>query len=388
MHPFPPPRIDLYALFILLGAVQGYFLSYFFLTNAEGSNRQNRFLGFLLLGIAIVMTDVWLGYTNYMFHVLWLVDSTEPINLTLAPLSYLYIKTGIRKRFNKKDVWHFLPAAVYFLYLCVLIYPQDLNFKYNANIGSFHPEMAYVDDQRYGADWMFFPKWHITDLTFISLTSYCIGTYVILRDAYAVSGLTLFTRQTSPLNWYRKIFADLFILVIIFVAVRYTFPHDLGDHLISAALALTTYITSMYVFRQSGFFLEHEPEKTVKKYEKSSLSDELRMGTLAKLEQVMASEKPHLDSGFSLPGLAQRLGISVHNLSQILNEELRQTFFDFLAAHRVAEAQRLLASEDQQHIKIEEIAQMVGYNSKSAFNTSFRKITGLTPSEYRRQHTK
>jgi AraC-like DNA-binding protein len=53
----------------------------------------------------------------------------------------------------------------------------------------------------------------------------------------------------------------------------------------------------------------------------------------------------------------------------------------------VQEAQALLTSKNQQHLKIEEIAEMVGYNSKSAFNAAFKKITGQTPSQYRKQHT-
>jgi AraC-like DNA-binding protein len=73
-------------------------------------------------------------------------------------------------------------------------------------------------------------------------------------------------------------------------------------------------------------------------------------------------------------------------LSQILNEELKQSFFDFLGGYRIREAQRLLADEGKAYIKIEEIGQMVGYNSKSAFNTAFRKITGSTPSEYRKKN--
>ncbi len=99
----------------------------------------------------------------------------------------------------------------------------------------------------------------------------------------------------------------------------------------------------------------------------------------------MSTEKPFLNASFSLPGLAKRLAVSPHHLSQILNEKLGQSFFDYTAIYRIKEAQQLLVSPEHAHIKIEEIAEMVGYNSKSAFNTSFKKIVGQTPSQFRVQ---
>lgn len=97
----------------------------------------------------------------------------------------------------------------------------------------------------------------------------------------------------------------------------------------------------------------------------------------------MHNEKPFLSASFSLPLLAKKLGISQHHLSQILNESLGQSFFDFTAQHRVEEAKLLLKNKEIAHLKIEEIAEMVGYNSKSAFNTAFKKNAGMTPSEFK-----
>ena len=99
----------------------------------------------------------------------------------------------------------------------------------------------------------------------------------------------------------------------------------------------------------------------------------------------MQEEKLYLKEDFSLPSLAKKLGVSPHHLSQILNESLGQSFFDYAAQWRIVEAKKLLVSSESQHIKIEEIAEMVGYNSKSAFNTAFKKIVGQTPSQYRKE---
>lgn len=383
----PPIRTDLFAIFILLGAIQGIFLCYFFIVNSKGKQFPNLFLGLLLLSMSLIMTDVWLGYTNYMFRLPELVDFTEPVNLLLAPFTFIYIKASINQQFKKNDLFHFAPSLLYFIYMCILIYPQSNEYKYNNNLGAFHPEMHRIAADVYGERWMFFLKRHLTDMTFISILFYDIATFIFLNNAFKKQGLSFFTREKTSLSWYRKLHLQLLILVIVFFIVRLTFPHDLGDHLIAAFISLIIYTISFSVFSKSMFF--HETNvKTIKKYEKSSLTPELQNNTLKKLEEVMTAEKPFLDPGFSLPVMAKRLGISTHHLSQILNEELGQSFFDFLAAYRIAEAQKLLTSEENNYIKIEEIAQMVGYNSKSAFNTAFRKITGSTPSEFKKQSIK
>ncbi|GAB2763102.1 hypothetical protein GCM10027275_00110 [Rhabdobacter roseus] len=375
---FPPIRIDFFALFIVLGVVQGVFLAYFFLSQSKGAQFPNRFLGGLLLCMSVVSSDIWLGYTNYMFRVLWLVDATEPLNFLLAALPYLYLKTSLTGRFTRRDGWHFLPALLYFVYMCVLIYPQSLAYKYNANIGSFHPELPYIDAHTYGQHWMFFPKHHITTFTFFSMVTY-VG----------LSGWVLYKAdREQQLSWHWRFFFHFLSILVVYTATRLSFPSDLGDHLVAAHMGLVIYATSVGVVRQSSIFQKISwEEKVPRKYEKSSLTPELQDQVLRKLKKVMEEEKPYLDEGFSLPALARRLSVSTHHLSQIINEELGQHFFDLLAHYRIGEAQKLLTDPESTHLKIEEIAQRVGYNSKSAFNTAFRKVTGQTPSGYRKQAT-
>ncbi len=381
----PPIRTDLFSLFMLLGCVQGLILAYVFLSHAKSSNRSNLFLGILILAMSVIISDVWLGYTNYMFRVLWLVDFSEPLNLLMAPAAFLYTKTGVNQRVSRRAWMHFIPSMVYLAYMCLLIYPQSLAFKYNANIGSFHPELERIGAATYGNEWMFYPKWHINDLTLASMVIYSAAGFWFLIRAFRERGISFFTGEKSSLSWFRDMSLQLTFLILVFFVVRTSFPHDLGDHIIAAFISLIIYIISFTVLRRSLFFHEQN-ERATRKYEKSSLTQEIQSATLGKLEAVMLAERPFLDPGFSLPALSKRLGVSTHHLSQILNEELKQSFFDFLGAYRIQEAQRLLADEGNAYIKIEEIGQMVGYNSKSAFNTAFRKITGSTPSEYRKKH--
>ena len=100
--------------------------------------------------------------------------------------------------------------------------------------------------------------------------------------------------------------------------------------------------------------------------------------------QQMKVEKYFKRSTASLSGLAKALHESTHHVSQVINEKLNQSFFEMLASYRIDEAKTILKTELGKKLTIEEIAEQVGYNSKSAFNTAFKKITSQTPSEYQK----
>jgi YesN/AraC family two-component response regulator len=97
----------------------------------------------------------------------------------------------------------------------------------------------------------------------------------------------------------------------------------------------------------------------------------------------MENDKYFLSSTASLSGLAKTIHQTSHHVSQVINENLGQSFFELMATYRVREAKHILKTELGKTLTIEEVAEQVGYNSKSAFNTAFKKITSTTPSSFR-----
>jgi YesN/AraC family two-component response regulator len=167
---------------------------------------------------------------------------------------------------------------------------------------------------------------------------------------------------------------------LIILLVKLFNENDYGDHLLAAYIAVTVYFTSFSVIKNSGFFkqasLDDQP-----KYKTSSVTADQQQVLLVKLKECMTKEKPFLRSDFSMPDLADQLKASVHTLSQVINDGLNKSFFEMTAEYRIEEAKKLL--KEKPNIKVEEIAEEVGYNSKSSFNTAFKKLTGQTPSEWR-----
>ncbi|NOY60505.1 MAG: helix-turn-helix transcriptional regulator, partial [Calditrichaeota bacterium] len=95
------------------------------------------------------------------------------------------------------------------------------------------------------------------------------------------------------------------------------------------------------------------------------------------------TQKPYLISDLTLPQLANMLHISAHNLSEILNTYMQKNFFDFINHYRVEEVKNKLSDPKTQHLNILAIAFDAGFNSKTSFNTIFKKYTGQTPSQFR-----
>ena len=190
-------------------------------------------------------------------------------------------------------------------------------------------------------------------------------------------GLALFLNPGKNLIWFRN-FGIYQILLSIIIAGH---PVISGSTNLMIGLLLVN-ILLVYLCLLSGASF-WEPNKGGQKYAKSSLTPDQKFSILNRLEKLMGEEKTYVDPSISLSDLANKLNTTEHNLSQVLNEQKGQTFAEYIMQYRVDEAKRILRSDPQKHLKIEDIAVQVGYNSKSAFNTAFKRFTRFTPSEFR-----
>ena len=104
---------------------------------------------------------------------------------------------------------------------------------------------------------------------------------------------------------------------------------------------------------------------------------------LKELEELMATERPYLDSKLTLAQLADLLGISSNYLSQVINQQTGRNFFDYINSHRVNAAKEILADPARARVGVLTIAMDSGFNSKSAFYDAFKQHANMTPSQYR-----
>ncbi|WP_170164469.1 helix-turn-helix domain-containing protein [Sinomicrobium pectinilyticum] len=108
--------------------------------------------------------------------------------------------------------------------------------------------------------------------------------------------------------------------------------------------------------------------------------------TKEKILTFLQYHKPYLENDLTLPKLATRLGYKSHYLSYFLNNHLNKNFYSLINEFRVEESKNILRDTSKSHLNMLGVAFESGFNSKTAFNTTFRRITGVTPSEYRKNH--
>lgn len=104
------------------------------------------------------------------------------------------------------------------------------------------------------------------------------------------------------------------------------------------------------------------------------------------LNQLMKTDKLYRESELKLETLATKLDMPKHYVSQVINQHYQVNFFQYINLLRIDEAKQLLTTADKKALNIIEIAYAVGYNTKNTFNTAFRRIVGVTPTEYRHQN--
>lgn len=135
--------------------------------------------------------------------------------------------------------------------------------------------------------------------------------------------------------------------------------------------------------------IEKQQDATVQKNDevllpKKGFKDEDRNQKTRQFELLMNQRKLYRNPNLNLQMVADELDTNRVYLSQLINECYNKHFNNLINEYRIKEARRILLDTQYDEFSIEGIAQMVGFNSKSVFNESFKKITGLTPSSYKK----
>lgn len=376
-----PYRIDLYSFFIFLGIVQAIFLSFFFLSKENRKRQTNIFHGALLLVMAACILEIFLMYTGYIQHCFYLVDFSEPLSFAIGPLYYFLIVSLINGKLERKQYWHLLPVLLYFL-MVLPFYVLPENEKYNAWISSYHPGLLFRDVHYDYDPRMFWVTDNHSESTLISLAFYGILTVIAIVKAFKQKQESFKNPSHPVLQALRRQVIQFVAVTSILLLIKILFLNDTGDHFVAVLIAIIIYLNSFQVIRHSNFFQPASLTEATK-YKTSALTADMQSLLLQKLNTVFENDKPYLQADFSLPELAKKLSTSVHILSQVINEGLGKNFFELTAQYRMEEAKRLL--KENPNMKVEEVAERVGYSSKSSFNTVFKKITGQTPSQFRAQ---
>ncbi|MCU0410751.1 MAG: helix-turn-helix domain-containing protein [Bacteroidales bacterium] len=381
-------QVSIFDVIIFLGVFQGLLLSWFFIRNADGNRRSNLFQGLLLLSLSVAIFEEWLNNTGYIVKVLYLTNFSESLNFAFAPLFYFYIWSSLNPS-SKRNTWvHFIPVFFWALYM-VFHFVQPDELKYNSYVQTKHPDWEYLIAPETVSDDPLGIRRYVNHLMLLQFFIYISWAVVTLLRKFRSMQQPLFRTDNELLRILRNSTLHILILITIMIITKINFGmrSDVGGYFIATYVSFMIYATTWQIMSRSEFF--DTPGSFFSfpavKYQKSSLSEENKEVILKKIKHEMEANNYFTNNLASLSGLSKQINESSHHVSQVMNEKLNRNFFELLAFYRVEHAKKLITQDKDGKITIEELAEMVGYNSKSSFNTAFRKHTSKTPSEFRKK---
>jgi len=341
------------------------------LTTTRTHRVDNRLLAALVLTIGVMIGLFLVARSPFAVRV-HLIRVNHPLDFLPAPLFYLYVRTltersGVRRR----DLLHALPAAACLLYL-LPYYARSAEYK-----------LADVRSSGY-TDWYFL---RAAAAILIATPYIVLGIVRAVRYVRRHRGTGANRDSVRQLEFLSAGFAGVLVIAATRYLVDLSFPACMPftNHLLPLAGTAMLCGVAYFGLRDSAALAGDTGEMTPppRKYETSSLTDDRAERSLRTLMRALDVEKVYLDPLLTLSRLAARIGIPVPHLSQLINQRLNQNFPELINSYRVAEARRRLADPAWRHYSIMAIAEDVGFRSKSSFNDVFKKLTGMTPSEFR-----
>ncbi len=380
-------HIGIFDVIIFLGVFQGLLLSWFFIKNSGGNRKANLFQGLFLVIISLSIFEEWLNNTGVIVRVLWLTNFSESFNFAFAPLFYFYIRTCINPDSKRKTWVHFIPFFFWAVYMIFAFVQPDGN-KYNSYIQTKHPDWATMPWDDSISDDPLGVRRFVNHLMLLQLAVYIFLSARAVVMKFRSSGESLVRTENTMLRVLRNSVIHVLILISIMIITKIVFGmrSDIGGYLVASYVSFMIYATTWQILNRSDYF--DSPTSFLffpaVKYRKSSLSEENKDDILKKIKHEMEQGSYFTNSLASLSGLARQINESPHHVSQVINEKMNRNFFEMLAFYRVEHAKKLIRQDKHGKITVEELAELVGYNSKSSFNSAFKKYSSKTPSEYRK----
>jgi AraC-like DNA-binding protein len=394
--------IDWVQLATLVGAFQGFLLAA--VLAAHRTNRTaNRLLATLVAAFTIYLIQEAYYKAGLVRTYPHLFGLSYPLPWTFGPLVYLYAVAASDRtwRFQARTAVHFLPVIIVVI-ICLPIYmmsgPRKIATFEQLAVGDVPTLIAVLNPSKY-----------------ISGLSYSAATVLYLRQhRRRIENTYSSTERVNLLwlIWLSAAGAAIWLMATV-IDVAGVIPPSLqtrSDDVVPLAIAFLVYAIGYMGLRQPEIFrfdigaptspveapvrlvetpapspepTEAQPER----YERSGLRDTEADALKGALLALMTKERPYRDPDLTLPDLAGRLNTTPHKLSEVLNSEMSQTFYDFINSYRVDDVRRRLAKSESKNLNLLTLAMDAGFASKSTFNQVFKKQTGQTPSTYRRAAT-
>ncbi|WP_068472530.1 helix-turn-helix domain-containing protein [Saccharicrinis aurantiacus] len=239
-------------------------------------------------------------------------------------------------------------------------------------------------------------KFVLLSIILLQALYYSFASFVLLRKHQ--KNILEFASDNNDFNlkWLENIIIQVIIISVLIAVYSIVVNSEQLNLFANSFLLFTVYFIGYHSLKQKELFPISEKQKDDIEFiieedvsgniEKRKLIADADLNVYKqKLNQLMLEDKVYLDNDLNLVKLADSLLVSPHQLSYIINEGFNENFFSFINKYRVDNAKQLLVDPSKDVNTMLSIAFDSGFNSKTAFNTTFKKLTGYTPSEFRKK---
>ncbi len=355
---------------VYFGFLQAVFLICIFLFSSKMRRMVNPYLGILVVALFIGLSGRVIYLSGLLGQSYRIVSISEIATLCFGASVFLFTRSALyRKAFSRKDLVHYLPAVCYFAIL-TLYYLLPSSEVINARIKS----------GEFGRAVLLFAG--------IGLS---FNIYYYVRSILEFRRFQAFLKQevsySIPTQFFSYFLLSVGLCFLPWLAVwilnltGFDKLERIFRPYIWITLAFIIFFIAWYSILAPEVF-KLAPAELVKKYAQSKLSRQDLDRLKAQLEQLMEDRKPFLNKKLLKNELADMLGISNPELARLLNERIGMNFFEYINYHRIMEFVELAKTEQAKELTFFGLAQEAGFNSKSTFNKSFKKLMGTSPSNY------
>jgi putative ABC transport system permease protein len=337
---------------------------------AKSINRAaNRFLS-----LALIVIVLWVArllcidgrLSAYMPNWNWL---PLQFSLALGPLIFFYVLKLTRPeyQFRQKDMLHFSPLLLqlgaHVLEVCESAVPGAATHD-----TPLFQKLSLV----------------LQLLGFVAVGSYLYLSNRLIERFYRRIRFTSGDRYRHEMRWLRNFlmaFGLQWLLWIPFTAAGYYY--QLGTQFY---YPLDLLLALMMIWLSASAFLKPEVSTLTDRslFLKPASSPALKQKGIW-LKQTVKANRYHQDPELSLGSLAEKLDLSPHELSRIINTTLKKSFADFINEFRVRDAAAKMQDKAYDHLTLLGIAFESGFNSKTTFNRAFKQVTGKNPVDYKNE---
>lgn len=372
-----------YTLILILTALQGFFLIFIINSNSNNNKTANQALSVLIFIISttliarVVIYDRVI-YTEYpklslltdlvfflygpvfLIYIERLLQRSSRSFLTYWPhfvpfilqvVIYVGISLNPTHTFIEQNLFQSLESPPYATYEIIVLLALVFNIFYWFNIKKKIKQYFENIELNYSTD---------QNIKYLNVIMMVLGiclffwTIIVLTDIYS-------TYSEVPINYTTNLLIDIVWVVF----------------------SIVVYLLGYFAIKQPEIFrmavIEEEPKLEVDRAKTNT--EDLKEQKNA-LHKLMTQEQIYLNPELSLPELAAKMNTSVHSLSKTINAGYSKNFRDFVNHYRVKDFIERAQDEKYMNQTYLAIALAVGFNSKSSFNRSFKKVTNKSPREY------